>query len=724
MFGVLITMKNLRCLLSLCLLTAVLLALPPAVQAQFTFTTNNGAIAILRYTGSDPVVVIPQTTNGYPVNSIGDAAFDMGGNVVASVTIPDSITSIGMRAFYACLNLTNLTMGGNVAKIGDSAFEGCSKLTVIKLPKTLAQLGNNVFRYCDSLTAISVDPGNPAYSSMAGVLFDGSQSMLILCPQGKIGNYLTPNGVANIGAGAFFECEGLTSIAVSSGVTKIGDGAFFFCLGLTNIILSDTVTNLGTGVFERCYGLTSITVGTDNPVYSSAAGVLFNKSQTTLIQCPGGTVGSYSVSNGITTIAAAAFAFSWNLSQVIIPESVTNIGAAAIVSCSSLTAIDVDIKNPAYCSIDGVLYDKSKTQIIQCPPVKAGNFVIPAGVTNVGDSAFMFCYRLTSITIPNSAARIGNGAFNYCNNLTNVSLGNAVTSIGASAFVNCMNLVNLIIPSTVTSLGAGAFQNCISLTNIVVPDGVNRVEDNTFSGCANLCQVVLPNSVTHIGSNAFYYCTSLTNLTIPSQVTEIKNTTFKFCHKLTCMVIPDGVTNIGDQAFAFCYGLTKLTVSAQLVSVGDDAFLECNNLTGFTFPSTLASLGSWAFADCWSLTNLYFTGNAPGLGVSTPFYWDKQLTVYYLPGTTGWTSTLGGRPAVLWNPQAQTGDASFGVRTNTFGFNIAALTGTNALPFVVEACVDLAHPVWQAVQTNVGSMYFSDPQWTNYPGRFYRLRSP
>ena len=110
--------------------------------------------------------------------------------------------------------------------------------------------------------------------------------------------------------------------------------------------------------------------------------------------------------------------------------------------------------------------------------------------------------------------------------------------------------------------------------------------------------------------------------------------------------------------------------------------------------------------------------------MSYVFSGDNNATVYYLPGTTGWGSTFGGRPTVLWNPQVQTGDASFGVRTNRFGFTI---TGTSNLVIVVEACTNLANPIWSPVGTNTltgGSSYFSDPQWTNYPARFYRLRSP
>ncbi|MGO8928807.1 MAG: hypothetical protein ACLQU3_18220 [Limisphaerales bacterium] len=95
-----------------------------------------------------------------------------------------------------------------------------------------------------------------------------------------------------------------------------------------------------------------------------------------------------------------------------------------------------------------------------------------------------------------------------------------------------------------------------------------------------------------------------------------------------------------------------------------------------------------------------------------------------MPGTTGWGSTFASRPTVLWNPQVQSSRATFGVRTNRFGFNI---TGTSNLVIVVEACIDPGNPVWLPASTNTltgGSSYFSDPQWTNYPSRFYRLRSP
>ena len=164
----------------------------------------------------------------------------------------------------------------------------------------------------------------------------------------------------------------------------------------------------------------------------------------------------------------------------------------------------------------------------------------------------------------------------------------------------------------------------------------------------------------------------------------------------------------------------------------------CTSLTNVTIGNSVTSIGYGAFADCTSLTNFICLGNAPASVGYSVFQGDNVPKAYYLPGTTGWSLTFWGYPngypypappAILWNPQALTTGAKFGVRTNKFGFNI---TGTSNIVVVVEACTNLSNPVWQPVQTNTlntfigtnGTSYFSDSQWTNYRGRFYRLSSP
>jgi len=165
------------------------------------------------------------------------------------------------------------------------------------------------------------------------------------------------------------------------------------------------------------------------------------------------------------------------------------------------------------------------------------------------------------------------------------------------------------------------------------------------------------------------------------------------------------------------------TIPNSVTSIVAGAFSSCGSLTSITIPKGVTSIGNGAFNSCTSLTGVYFQGNAPSLGWSVSFG-ATNTTVYYLPGAAGWGATFGGRPTALWSPQVQTSDNSFGIRTNQFGFNILWANGTVV---VVEACTSLADPIWTPVVTNTltaGMFYFSDAEWTNYPTRFHRLRSP
>jgi hypothetical protein len=281
-----------------------------------------------------------------------------------------------------------------------------------------------------------------------------------------------------------------------------------------------------------------------------------------------------------------------------------------------------------------------------------------------------------SYTIPATVTNIGDYAFAYCMNLARVTIPDNVLSIGDAAFADCGGLTNVTIGNGVTSIGDYAFVGC-GLTGLTIGHSVISIGDQAFVGCP-LASVTIPNSVTSIGYGAFESCTSLTNL-----------------------IIGNSVTNIGEWAFEGCYGLTSVT-----------------------FPASVASIGNYAFYYCTNLTGAYFQGNAPSGGDSYVFLYDYKATVYYLPVTDGWTSWFGTRPVVQWNLSPQISPASVGVQMNQFGFN---LTGASDQVVVVEACTDLASPVWLPVGTNTltgGSAYFSDPQWTNYPARYYRLRSP
>jgi len=310
------------------------------------------------------------------------------------------------------------------------------------------------------------------------------------------------------------------------------------------------------------------------------------------------------------------------------------------------------------------------------------------------------------------------GDFTYASDGTNVTITGYTGSNGV------VTIPGTIEGLPVTGIGYEAFKDA-GMTNILIPDSVTTIGERAFVYCTSLTSITIPNSVTNIGASAFWDCYHLTSVTLSTSLTRIGDGVFVYCDNLSSVTIPSSVTNLGGWVFQFCHSLTSVLIPNSVTSLGDAAFYWCNNLTNVIIGTGVTNLGDAAFSDCFSLTSVYCQGNAPSLG-SDVFSFDNNPTVYYLLGTTGWSnfSAVAGVPVALWNPLIQIGDGSFGVQTNQFGFNIQWASGRTV---VVEACTNLANPVWQPVQTNTlttGSAYFSDPQWTNYPGRFYRLRSP
>ena len=264
---------------------------------------------------------------------------------------------------------------------------------------------------------------------------------------------------------------------------------------------------------------------------------------------------------------------------------------------------------------------------------------------------------------------------------------------------------------------------------VTIPTNINGLTVTTigeyaFNDLTNLTSVTIPDSVTSIGASAFSL-TSLTNVTIGNGVTSIGELAFYYCTSLTSVTIGNSVTSIGFQAFIDCTHLTSVTIPNSVTSIGNGAFYNCASLTSVTIPNSVTSIGSSAFRACISLTEVYFQGNSPTPTNDSTVFSSDPATVYYLPGTTGWGAMFDGLPTAPWflpNPLILNREPNFGVQPSGFGFTISWATNVSV---VVEAAANLANPVWIPVSTNTltgGTNYFSDPQWTNYPRRFYHVR--
>ena len=301
------------------------------------------------------------------MDNIGNYAFCMCSNLT-SIVIPNGVTGIEERTFYECSNLTNVDIPDSVTNIGELAFYNCINLTNIFIPKSMKTIDISAWDYdifyglSSNLENITVDPDNSFYTSEDGVLFDKNMKTLLYCPRGKSGIYTVPTGVTNIDAYAFCSCNQLESIIISESVISIEYDAFSFCTSLTSILIPDSVTSIGHSAFCNCTSLTSITipksvtsigeyiflycdnltdimVASNNPSYTSKDGVLFDKSMGTLLECPAGKSGVYTIPIGVTNIGDWAFRYCTSLTSITIPKSVTSIGYCVLDDCDSLTDI-------------------------------------------------------------------------------------------------------------------------------------------------------------------------------------------------------------------------------------------------------------------------------------------------------------------------------------------------------------------------------------------------
>jgi hypothetical protein len=288
---------------------------------------------------------------------------------------------------------------------------------------------------------------------------------------------------------------------------------------------------------------------------------------------------------------------------------------------------------------------------------------------------------------------------------------NTLTITGYTGVGGALTIPTNIDGQTVSCIGDGAFTLSLrsdTITSITMPDGITSIGNGAFEE-----------------NDLMIANTSLTNITIPVTVTNMGNSVFAFCLNLTSASIPNGITSIGDNDFFWCQSLASITIPDSVTSIGEGAFTECYGLHTITIPAGVTSIGMEAFEDT-GLTAIYFKGNSPSIGESAFYSFFPGLIVYYLLGITGWASfaQLTGVPTALWNPSIQASGASFGVRNNQFGFNI---TGTTNIPIVVEACTNLASPVWVPLQSLLltnGLIYFSESFQANSSGRFYRIGSP
>ncbi|MBD5212381.1 MAG: leucine-rich repeat domain-containing protein [Bacteroidales bacterium] len=441
------------------------------------------------------VVVNPQSGEEYTLVSIGENGF-IGCRGLTSVMIPESVESIGYDAFSYCTSLELVSLPSTLKTVKDGAFSTTpllsavtipesltvisdglfagSGLTSIFIPATVSEIGENAFWQCNHLTEINVSEANPVYASVDGVLYNKDVTSLLSCPGGK-SSLVVPDGVETIVSYALGGNSGITSVALSSSVKtieefaferatgltslsfgsaeieSIADYTFFGCTSLASINFPSSLTTIGNNVFDGCTSLASVnfpssltTIG--NYVFSGCTSLTSVNFPTSLTSIGNnvfdGCTSLVNIDLGeVQTIGKSCFNNCTALKEITIPASVQSIATPIFEGCQSLKAINVEEESEMYASLDGVLFNKDITALLEFPRGR-NDLSIPASVVEIGPGA------VSGVTLPASPA-----------------LSENIKAVGAGAFKNCTGFDTLTIPRYIESMGENAF-DCPDVTSV------------------------------------------------------------------------------------------------------------------------------------------------------------------------------------------------------------------------------------------------------------------
>ena len=661
-----------------------------------TFSYTGGTEVTQSYYGSSTSYT---TSNTYYIPSSLRSVTVTGGNILyrafddcsmlTSVTMGNSVTSIGNNAFYGCAGLTSVTIGNSVTSIGNNAFTYCTGLTSVTIGNSVTSIGSNAFYDCRGLTSVYYTGDIAGWCVIDGLgNIVGNGRALYIGGRTLEGELIIPDTVTEIKSYAFYNCAGLTSVTIPDSVTSIGSYAFAGCAGLTSVTIPDSVKSIGGNAFSGCAGLTSVTIpdsvtGIGSYVFSGCAGLA-----------------SVTIPDSVTSIGSYAFYGCTGLASVEIPNSVTSIREGAFWGCRGLTSVTIgnSVKSIGYAAFADCyklveVYNKSSLSIRAGDSsygdvgYYAKNVYTKENGSWFTDTAegYRFIYdgtkgyligyygEATDITLPDSFSaydgtnvdiyEIIQCAFYGNNRIISVVIPDFVTSISDYTFYNCTGLTSVTIGNSVISIGYEAFRGCKGLNSVTIPDSVTSIGSYAFSGCTGLTSVYYTGDITGWCGISFGYWTSnplcyahnlyidgqlVTELVIPDTVTEIKSYAFYNCTGLTSVTIPDSVTSIGDSAFYGCTGLTSVEIPNSVTSIGEGAFSGCSTLESITIPFVGAEAGKTS-SDRYQYPFGYIFGTDSYTGGTkvTQWYYGSSYssttsTTYYIPSSLRSVTVTGG----------------------------------------------------------------------------------
>ena len=549
-------------------------------------------------------------------------------------------------------SITSVVIEEGVTTIGDYAFRTAKALTSVSIPDTVETIGLYSFQQCSALESITV-PAN--VKKINGYAFSNT----------GLKNVTLNNGLETLGVGAFENCK-MESISIPESVTSIGSYAFYNCTSLKSINIPKNITALSEYMLSNCTALENISVSPANSSFSSADGIVFDKYKQTVIKCPEGKSGSYSVPSGVKAIADSAFISCTKLTEIILPDTVSSIGTEAFYGCTSIK----EMKIPS--GVSAISYGSLRS----CSALE--KVIIPSSVTIIESYAFhnsnnlcLVLYAGTesewgqiTIATPNGLLADAIKAYNYNPNNANAVVAsgtcgaylnwtldstgkltisgegimsnykledlpwyklrnlitsvemNAGTTIGINAFNGCVNLKSVKLCSGIGSVGQSAFYGCTSLESITLPSSITAISGNAFQNCTALKEIAIPSGVKHINAFMFDGCTALEKVTIPESVTSMDTGVFRNCTSLESISLPSGLTQIGSYSFQGCTALKEIEIPSGVTYIDPHLFDGCTSLKSISIPEGVTTIDKAAFADCTALESVTFPSTLKTVGGS------------------------------------------------------------------------------------------------------------
>ena len=500
---------------------------------------------------------------------------------LSTITLPNSIISVGVEAFAGCTSLTDVSIPDSTTRIGNNAFENCTSLTSVAIGTGVSSIDSNIFLNCTLLEEIQVEESNMYYKDIDGVLFSKDGTELLIYPIGRQGEYMIPNGVVSVAGSSFISCKGLTGIEFSDTVTNIGMLAFSGCESLNSILLPDNVKTIGVYAFYECASLSEITI--KNPqcdIYDNQV-----------------TISESATFHGYKDSTAQVYAEKYGREFVSLGEkpavTIVESGECGAQGDNIIWTLDSEgtltISGEGKMTEDIRFFDSPWTQNTDIK-----NVIIENGITEIGNSAFSFCDSLTSIIIPDSVTNIKSFAFASCNNLTSITIPDSVLSIEEYSFNGCDALASVSLSANLKSIGDYAFEHCKSLVSITISEGVKDIGTCAFNSCSSLSSIIIPDSVTSIESFAFYDTPWLKTQKNKNDIVIVNGILIDGQTNDDYIIVPEGVTSIGEYAFSFSK-ISSIIIPEGVTAIGENAFLDCSNLVTITIPDSVTKIESCAF---------------------------------------------------------------------------------------------------------------------------------